>query len=384
MDESPIVAAEESRRVAEEKGRGFALTLLAYCLIAGGFYSLVATGILLARRHVNLDLGILQIPAGFGLLALRPGWRKIVLGYFGACLLLLPVVGALSSRLTGTVPFDLWGLPARFQITFFGLQAWEVSPGLRLASLTWGAALTLFGVLVLTSRRTREIFSPDGPAILDDPGRRGGWAEAAPVAACAVGGLLAVAVGILRGGPSAAMRATPIHCFSAETERLANHLDVRGGCARIEYDGPPSQIRFGYEIWRRGVVDRAFGPAVAWLGSGTRGDVSALLERIDADPIRFEGSLAFRSDERGTPFSAPFALDPLEFPMAGSFFGEFFAPDTLVLEQGEEGVLWCRYFIARFFDPADERLRTTVPATMEEALAEADWAFVFKIGLGSR
>lgn len=82
------------------------LRVVAYVTIFFGISSAIGVVVDLFHGKINLNFGVLQIPAGFGLLRLSPGWRTfcLVLIWLGFILCAIAVVAlATGSRLTFNV-----------------------------------------------------------------------------------------------------------------------------------------------------------------------------------------------------------------------------------------------------------------------------------------
>jgi hypothetical protein len=66
------------------------------------------------------------------------------------------------------------------------------------------------------------------------------------------------------------VRITPCDLFPGDLKRLQPHLELTGGCAKLEYSGnQPVGLRFWIEEWRDGEVKRGY------HGTGLRGPVNA-------------------------------------------------------------------------------------------------------------
>jgi len=122
------------------------LRVVAYVTILSGIGSLIDVLIDLAHGHLSLNFGVLQIPAGFGLLRLSRGWRTFEL----VCLWFAFVVSgivAIAVALGKTITYR--PLPGPWD-----QHRKEISlliAGLMLAYFIWEYR-------VLTSPRVRRLF----------------------------------------------------------------------------------------------------------------------------------------------------------------------------------------------------------------------------------
>jgi len=137
---------------AEERTLPASLKIVAYLTILFGIGSLV--NVLLAAVHgaLFLNVGVLQIPAGFGLLRLSRGWRTYHLVCLGlGMILLLLVAGAL---LTGS------GRPV---LGILGRRVNDARRETVLLFLIFPALYIIWQYRVLTSARVRRLFGLTGP-----------------------------------------------------------------------------------------------------------------------------------------------------------------------------------------------------------------------------
>jgi hypothetical protein len=123
------------------------LRVVAYVTIFFGITSAIEVVVGLFQGKVNFNLGVLQIPAGFGLLRLSQGWRTYVL--FTVWLGILIAGGLLFALGYSGEPFDWDLLPG--PIESYGREVIMTYCAVWLAYLVWEYR-------VLTNSRVRWLF----------------------------------------------------------------------------------------------------------------------------------------------------------------------------------------------------------------------------------
>ena len=143
-----------------------ALRAVAYFTILCGIGTLLSMIVALFHGHLSLNIAVLEIPAGFGLLRLSRGWRTFVLWmlWFGMIGFTIAILILLFAG--GTANLTLFGQP---------VKQWD-------RRMIVAASVLAFGVLVwqyrvLTSPPVRRLFGltssrPGAPP--DDPGMGAG------------------------------------------------------------------------------------------------------------------------------------------------------------------------------------------------------------------
>jgi hypothetical protein len=85
------------------------LKVVAGLFILEGACAAIEMVVSLAYGHLNLNFGVLAIPAGFGLLRLSRGWRTFCLVLLWISLLLIPVVVAMMLGSTTLPEVKIFG-----------------------------------------------------------------------------------------------------------------------------------------------------------------------------------------------------------------------------------------------------------------------------------
>lgn len=85
------------------------LKVVAILFIIGGVSAVIEVLVSLANGHININLGVLGLFIGPGLLALCPGWRTCALVFLWVAMIGIPVVGALMIGHPGPLDFKIFG-----------------------------------------------------------------------------------------------------------------------------------------------------------------------------------------------------------------------------------------------------------------------------------
>jgi hypothetical protein len=132
------------------------LKIVAYLFVIFGLLAVCEVIVSLFARRLSLNLGVLQLPIGIGILNLRRGWRTCALVFLALGLMFVPVfcLGLLFPPL-GTVDFRV-----------FGLRVGDASKGIVLAIAVAAFCLMIWQFRVLTRSDIRRLFSlgPQGTA----------------------------------------------------------------------------------------------------------------------------------------------------------------------------------------------------------------------------
>lgn len=134
------------------------LRLVAGLCITFGTLSLFQALVLLGRNHISIDLGILQIPMGFGLLRLKRRWWTCALVFLRIGFVLLSIV---------TIVFLVH--PGPFWLRWMGTPVGTVRREWAILSLLWGWALAVWEYRVLTSARVKALFETSSGALALPP-----------------------------------------------------------------------------------------------------------------------------------------------------------------------------------------------------------------------
>lgn len=99
------------------------LRVVAYVTILFGIGSVIDLVIDLFHAKLSLNFGVLQIPAGFGLLRLSRGWRTFVLfclwlGFIAAAIMIFMLASGSSLKITLPLPRPLLGYGREVALTY--------------------------------------------------------------------------------------------------------------------------------------------------------------------------------------------------------------------------------------------------------------------------
>lgn len=123
------------------------LKVVAWLFIIGGVFAVIEIIISLMHQHININLTVLGLFIGPGLLGLRRGWRTCALVFVWIGLIGVPVVMIFMMISAG--PFDFM---------FFGQKVGEVD---KLTTFIFAAAILVLEVWiyhVLTRKDVRRLF----------------------------------------------------------------------------------------------------------------------------------------------------------------------------------------------------------------------------------
>jgi hypothetical protein len=124
-----------------------ALYVVAILFIVGGVASAIEVINSLLHDHVNINIGVLGLFIGPGLLRLNRGWRTCALVFIWIGLIMVPVVSLVFLLHDGQVEFNL-----------FGQQVGHVSSLFALLMLAAFFAFMLWEYRVLTRSDVRFLF----------------------------------------------------------------------------------------------------------------------------------------------------------------------------------------------------------------------------------
>ncbi len=123
------------------------LKIVAWLFIISGVFSVIEVAVSLMNGRINLNLGVLGLFIGPGLLNLRPGWRTCALVFIWIALILVPVVVIILMGVSG--PLD---------VTVFGQKVGHTGKEIGLAVGVLVFALTFWQYRVLTRPDVRQLF----------------------------------------------------------------------------------------------------------------------------------------------------------------------------------------------------------------------------------
>jgi ABC-type glycerol-3-phosphate transport system permease component len=123
------------------------LKVVAGLFIFQGVCAAIEIVVSLAHGHLNLNFGVLAIPAGFGLLRLSRGWRTFCLVLLWFALLLIPVVVVL-----------VVGSSTARELKIFGQEVGKASQGVVVIFAVVFFLISLWQYRVLTREEIRRRF----------------------------------------------------------------------------------------------------------------------------------------------------------------------------------------------------------------------------------
>jgi hypothetical protein len=126
-----------------------ALTVVAWLFVIGGVCVCIEILIGLLRQHLSLNLGVIGIFIGMGLLRLSRGWRTMALVSLWIALLGTPLVAMMALSGMGALSF-----------TVFGIKVAQMSIGPFLIYAFGFFVLTVWQYRVLTRSDVRALFYP--------------------------------------------------------------------------------------------------------------------------------------------------------------------------------------------------------------------------------
>ena len=98
-----------------------ALKVVAILFILGGIHSVIEIIVAIAHGRININLGVLGLFIGPGLLALRRGWRTCALVFIWITLIALPIFTAFMFIQSGPLDFNVFGQKIGYATKEFGL-----------------------------------------------------------------------------------------------------------------------------------------------------------------------------------------------------------------------------------------------------------------------
>ena len=105
----------------EKKHIPISLKIVAILFILGGIHSVIEVVLDALNSKVNINFGILGLFIGFGLLALRPGWRKCALVFIWIALIAVPILTIFMFMHSGPLDFNIFGQKVGYATKEFGL-----------------------------------------------------------------------------------------------------------------------------------------------------------------------------------------------------------------------------------------------------------------------
>ncbi len=123
------------------------LKVVAILFIIVGINAVIEVIVSLFNNHINIQLGVLGLFIGRGLLALRPGWRTCALVFLWIAMVVMPIFIVLLLSSSGPLNF-----------TIFGQLVGHASRWLGLILATAGFALAIWQYRVLTHPDVRKLF----------------------------------------------------------------------------------------------------------------------------------------------------------------------------------------------------------------------------------
>jgi hypothetical protein len=145
MDEAEIVSSDPKSRIP------VALKMVAILFIVAGVLAIVEIVIALMRNHLNINLGVLNLFIGLGLLRLSRGWRTCALVFLWIAIIGLPIVAVVF--LGSDVPLEL---------KLFGQKIGHASKGLATTFVAVLFVVVLWQYWVLTRADIRKLFDLSG------------------------------------------------------------------------------------------------------------------------------------------------------------------------------------------------------------------------------
>ena len=85
------------------------LKVVAVLFILGGISAVIEVVVSLMNGHININLGVLGIFIGLGLLRFRQGWRTCALVFTWIGLIACPIIGLLFLGHSGPLDFNVFG-----------------------------------------------------------------------------------------------------------------------------------------------------------------------------------------------------------------------------------------------------------------------------------
>lgn len=127
------------------------LQAVVWLLFLNGLVAVALTAWQLAHRQMNIDLGVLAIPAAFGLRRHARGWRVFALIYLGLCLVGFGATAAVMAFASEPLPIRMGG---------FGgfLVPWKHREAIIAGTLAL-CLLHAWMIRVLTRRENRALFT---------------------------------------------------------------------------------------------------------------------------------------------------------------------------------------------------------------------------------
>ena len=96
------------------------LKAVAIFFIMGGIAAAIEVLVSLMHSHINVNLGVLAIFIGTGLLKLRPGWRTCALVFLWIAMIGIPIFVILMLFHSGPLDFRVFGQKVGYTSKVFG------------------------------------------------------------------------------------------------------------------------------------------------------------------------------------------------------------------------------------------------------------------------
>ncbi len=127
------------------------LKVVAFLFILSGIFSLIEVIVSLMHSHLNINLGVLALFIGPGLLRLSRGWRTCALVFLWIAMIGIPIIAILFMTASGPLDFKL-----------FGQKVGHASKGLGIVLAALMFALAVWQYRVLTRPDVRRLFGVPG------------------------------------------------------------------------------------------------------------------------------------------------------------------------------------------------------------------------------
>lgn len=137
----------DSQYVYEKPVVPTCLKVVAWLFIIGGVIAVIEIIVSLMNNHININLGVLGIFIGLGLLKLRSGWRTCGLVFIWIALVVLPVCGILAIA-----------NPSGIHYKIMGQNAGSAPLPIALGVVVFVFCVALWEYKVLTRGDIREMF----------------------------------------------------------------------------------------------------------------------------------------------------------------------------------------------------------------------------------
>jgi hypothetical protein len=127
------------------------LKVVAFLFILSGIFSLIEILVALTQSRLSINLGVLALFIGPGLLRLSRGWRTCALVFLWIAMIGIPIIAILFMAASGPLDFSL-----------FGQKVGDTPKGLSVVLLALMFALEVWQYWVLTRPDVRRLFGLPG------------------------------------------------------------------------------------------------------------------------------------------------------------------------------------------------------------------------------